>query len=97
MKHQNAKLVPVAISCGFQVTNSSAKDGNGEYVHVSDVIISGINKERGRGYYIITDNDIAHLTIKIPQMPESGYLSEVRVNLSLSGSIDWTIVKNIGW
>lgn len=81
----------------FGITKSSAKDGNGEYVHVSDVIISGINKERGRGYYIITDNDIANLTIEIPQMPESGNLSEVRVDLNLSGSIDWTIVKNIGW
>lgn len=76
---------------------SSARDENNQYVSVSDVEIAGISKERGRDYYVITDNDTAYFTVIIPQMPSSGSLNSVRVDVSMSGSSQWVVVKNISW
>ena len=81
----------------FSVTGAFARDGNDQNASVSDVEIAGISKERGHDYYIITNNDTVYLTVVIPQMPVSGSLNFVRVNMSLSGSIQWVTVKNINW
>ena len=81
----------------FTVTGASARDGNDQYVSVSNVEIVGLSKERGRDYYIITNSDIAYLTAVIPQMPASGSLNYVRVDMSLSGASQWVIIKDISW
>lgn len=81
----------------FRITDSSAKDENNQYVRVSNVVISGINQEPGRDYYVITDSDTARIKMVILKMPETGILNQIRVDMSLSGSKEWVVVKNIAW
>lgn len=81
----------------FKITSSSARDDNNQNVSVSNVEISGISKESGRDYYIITNNDTAYLTVTIPKMPTEGCLSFVRVDMSLSGTSQWVTIKNLSW
>ena len=79
----------------FRVTGSKVRDKNGEFVNVSDVSISGL--EKSGGYLILTDRNGAYLTIVIPEMPDSGSLSEISVYMSLSGTQEWATVKNVSW
>lgn len=81
----------------FRITDSSAKDANGEFVRVARVNPSGIKMEPGRDYYVITDHDTARLDIAVSKMPEHGTLKEVRVDMSLSGAKQWVIIRNISW
>ncbi len=81
----------------FRITDSTAKDAEGNYPRISKITPYGINQEPGRDYYIITDKDTARLKIVIPKMPETGTLSLLRVDMSLSGAKEWLIVKDITW
>lgn len=81
----------------FRITDSSAKDGNNQYVRISNVVISGINQEPGRDYYVITDRDTARIKMVISKMPENSILNQIRVDMSLSGAKEWVVVKNIAW
>lgn len=81
----------------FRITDSSAKDGNNQYVRISNVVFSGINQEPGRDYYVITDRDTARIKMVISKMPETGILNQIRVDMSLSGAKEWVVVKNIAW
>lgn len=81
----------------FRITDSSAKDANGDYVRVARVNPSGIKMEPGRDYYVITDHDTARLDIAVSKMPEHGSLQEVKVYMSLSGAKEWVIIRNVSW
>ena len=59
--------------------------------------LSGLSQEPNRDYYIITDRDVAYITIIVPGMPKSGELGEVGVDMSLSGTKQYVKVKNIVW
>lgn len=61
------------------------------------VSLSGLSQEPNRDYYIITDRDVAYITIIVPGMPKSGELGEVGVDMSLSGTKQYVKVKNIVW
>lgn len=81
----------------FRITGYSAKDASGSNVRVSRVTTTGIQQEPGRDYYIITDKDVAHLNVVIPRMPSSGRISELRIDMSLSGAKNYAIVRNVSW
>ena len=59
--------------------------------------LSGLSQEPNRDYHIITDRDVAYITITISGMPSSGELGEVGIDMSLSGSKQFVKVKNIVW
>ena len=59
--------------------------------------LSGLSQEPNRDYHIITDRDVAYITITISGMPSSGELGEVGIDMSLSGSKQYVKVKNIVW
>ena len=79
------------------LTGTSAIDEDNLPVSISKVELSGIDKERGRDYYIFTDQDTAYLTITFPDMPSSGFIKQVRVNMSLSGAREWVLIENLSW
>lgn len=81
----------------FRITDSYAKDSEGNFPRISKITPEGIQQEPGRDYHIITDKDTARLKIVIPKMPETGALSLLRVDMSLSGTKEWVIVKDITW
>ena len=81
----------------FRITDSSAKDSDDKYARISNIIITGINQEPGRDYYIITDHDIARIKMVLYGMPVRGTLNQIRVDMSLSGTKEWVVVRNIVW
>jgi hypothetical protein len=59
--------------------------------------LSGLSQEPNRDYYIITDRDVAYITIIVPGVPKTGELGEVGVDMSLSGTKQYVKVKNVVW
>lgn len=69
----------------------------GAYTRSVRATLRGLNQEPGRDYYIITDKDVAYITFVVSGQPKSGELSEVGVDMSLSGTKEYVKVKNLVW